>query len=137
LRPTVLQALGHDPLPKYPIPPEGPQGDPQLVKQYPCTLTDGRSSLFYNHAEWRQVESVCIHRPEPIVCLHLQSARSEGTAEGDWIWIETKRGRIRQKVQLFDRLDRSIVDAEHGWWYPEMPGPEPSLYKIFESTINM
>lgn len=78
-----------------------------------------------------------MHRPEPIVLLHPQMARSEGTAAGDWIWIETKRGRIRQKGHLFDKMDAAIVDDEDGWWYPEMPGPEPSLHKAFKSDINV
>ena len=30
-----------------------------------------------------------------------------------------------------------IIDAEHGWWYPEMPGEEPSLHGAFESNINV
>ncbi len=137
LRSTVLEALGYDPLPKYLVPPESPQGDPELARQYPYTLIDGRRILYYYHSEWRQVESVRKHHPDPIVRVHPQTAHAEGISEGDWIWIETKRGRIRQRVQLFDKMDPQIIDAEHGWWYPEMPGAEPSLHGAFESNINV
>ena len=137
LRSTVLEALGYDPLPKYIVPPESPQGDPELAKEYPYILITGRRILFYYHAEWRQVESVRKHYPAPIVRVHPETARAEGVADGDWIWIETKRGRVRQKVQLFDKMDPQIISAEHGWWYPEMPGPEPSLHGAFESNINV
>ncbi|MEJ2246173.1 MAG: molybdopterin-dependent oxidoreductase [Acidobacteriota bacterium] len=137
LRSTVLEELGYDPLPKYIVPPESPQGDPELVREYPYTLISGRRILYYYHAEWRQVESVRRHYPDPIVRVHPATARTEGIAEGDWIWIETRRGRVRQKVQYFDKMDPKIIDAEHGWWYPEMPGEEPSLHGAFESNINL
>jgi anaerobic selenocysteine-containing dehydrogenase len=137
LRSTVLEALGYDPLPKYLVPPESPQGDPELAKEYPYTLITGRRIRYYYHAEWRQVESVRKHYPDPIVRVHPETARAEGIADGDWIWIETKRGRVRQKVQFFDKMDPQIISAEHGWWYPEMPAPEPSLHGAFESNINV
>ena len=30
-----------------------------------------------------------------------------------------------------------MVMATHGWWFPERPGAEPSLYGTFESNINL
>ena len=134
---TVLESLGYDALPKYLVPPESPEGDPELARDYPYTLISGRRILFYYHSEWRQVESVRRHHPDPIVRIHPDTAAKEGIASGDWAWIETKRGRIRQKVQLFDKMDPGIIDAEHGWWFPEMPGEAPSLHGAFESNINV
>ena len=134
---TVLESLGYDPLPKYLVPPESPEGDPVLAKDYPYRLITGRRILFYYHSEWRHVDSVRRHHPYPIVRIHPETARREGIAEGDWAWIETKRGRIRQKVRLFDQMDPSIIDAEHGWWFPELPGEEPSLHGVFESNANV
>jgi hypothetical protein len=26
--------------------------------------------------------------------------------------------------------------ATHGWWFPEKPGAEPTLYGVWESNIN-
>jgi thiosulfate reductase/polysulfide reductase chain A len=85
LRSTVLEALGYDPLPKYIVPPESPQGDPEVAKEYPHILISGRRILFYYHAEWRQVESVRKHYPDPIVRVHPETARAEGIVDGDWI----------------------------------------------------
>jgi len=134
---TVLEMLGYDPLPKHLVPPESPEGDPALAKEYPYTLITGRRSLFYYHSEWRQVESVRKHHPDPIVRMHPETAAREGIGEGDWAWIETKRGRVRQKVKLFDKMASDIIDAEHGWWFPELPGEDPSLHGVFESNINV
>ena len=134
---TVLEKLGYDPLPKHMEPPESLLGAPELAKEYPYTLITGRRIPCYYHAEWRQVESVRKHHPHPIVNVHPQTAAKEGIEDGDWIWIETKRGRVRQKVQLFDKMNSNIIDAEHGWWFPELPGEEPWLHGAFESNINV
>jgi thiosulfate reductase/polysulfide reductase chain A len=134
---TVLESLGYDPLPKYLVPPESRDGNPELAKEYPYTLIGGRRSLFYYHSEWRQVPSVRRHHPDPIVRVHPETAAKEGIKHGDWIWIETRRGRIRQKVELFEHMAPDIVDAEHGWWFPEMPCPAPSLHGAFESNLNV
>jgi len=29
-----------------------------------------------------------------------------------------------------------MVMATHGWWFPEKPGEEPSLFGVWESNIN-
>ena len=134
---TFLEKLGYDPLPKYLVPPESPEGDPMLAQEYPYTLITGRRILFYYHSEWRQVPSVRKHHPDPIVRIHPDTAGKEGIAEGDWVWIETKRGRIRQKVRFFENMNPGIIDAEHGWWFPELPGEAPSLHGVFESNINV
>ena len=134
---TVLEKLGYDPLPKYLPPPETPEADPKLAEEYPYRLQSGRRILFYYHSEWRHVASVRRHHPDPVVRIHPETAAAHGIADGDWVWIETKRGRVRQRAKLFDRMDPSIIDAEHGWWFPEMPGEDPWLHGAFESNINV
>ena len=56
---------------------------------------------------------------------------------GDWVWIETVRGRVKQRAELFDGIAPNVVHAEHGWWYPEQSGSEPSLHGVWESNINV
>jgi hypothetical protein len=36
----------------------------------------------------------------------------------------------------FDGIDPRVVSAEHGWWYPNDPGEEPSLHGLWRSNIN-
>jgi len=133
----TLEKLGYDPLPKFTEPPESPVSDPELAKEYPYYMITGRRVLFYYHAEWRNVDSVRKHHPEPLVKIHPQTAAREGIQEGNWIWIETKRGRVRQKVKLFENMPQDLVDTEHGWWYPELPCEEPWLHGAFESNVNV
>ncbi len=134
---TVLEKLGYDPLPQFEEPAETPVSDPQLAKEYPLRLITGGRVREYFHSEWRQVDSVRRRRPDPIVQIHPTTAAGLGIGDGEWVWIETPRGRVRQKTELFDGLDPGVVHAEHGWWFPELPGKEPGLHGVWEVNINV
>jgi anaerobic selenocysteine-containing dehydrogenase len=71
------------------------------------------------------------------VQVHPETARKLDIQDGDWIWIETQRGRIRMKCQYFDGIEPRVVHAEHGWWFPELPGEEPWLHGVWESNVNV
>ncbi len=134
---TILEKLGYDPLPKFEEPPETPISDPELAKEYPLQLITGGRMREYYHSEQRQIDSIRKRRPYPTMQIHPDTAARLGISNGDWVWIETLRGRIRQKAQLFDGLDPGLVHAEHGWWYPELPGEEPWLHGVWESNVNV
>jgi thiosulfate reductase/polysulfide reductase chain A len=134
---TVLERLGYDPLPKYYEPPESPISTPELAKDYPLILiTGGRFNPLY-HSEHRQIDSLRKQHPEPLIQINPVTASKLGIADGDWVWIETLRGRVRQKCRYFDGIDPRVVNAEHGWWFPELPGEEPWLHGVWESNINV
>jgi anaerobic selenocysteine-containing dehydrogenase len=134
---TIFEKLGYDPLPRYYEPAETYVSDPELAKEYPLTLiTGGRFNPMY-HSEWRQIDSTRRLRPYPLVQIHPDTAARVGIAEGDWVWIESPRGRIRQKATLFSGIKPDVVHAEHGWWYPELPGEEPWLHGAWESNVNV
>jgi len=134
---TILEELGYDPLPQFKEPAETPISDPELAKEYPLMLITGGRVREYFHSEWRQVKSVRKLRPDPIMQIHPDTAAKLGISNGDWVWIETVRGRVRQKAELFDGLNPGVVHAEHGWWFPELPGEEPWLHGVWESNINV
>jgi thiosulfate reductase/polysulfide reductase chain A len=50
------------------------------------------------------------------------------------MWIETRRGRMRQKAKLTTGIDPRVIQAEHGWWFPEEPGPD---YGVWKSNVNL
>jgi anaerobic selenocysteine-containing dehydrogenase len=134
---TVMETLGYDPLPYYKEPPESPTRTPDLSKTYPLILiTGGRFHPFF-HSEHRQVESLRKRYPWAKMQIHPDTARELGLAEDDWVWIETQHGRVMQKVILDSGLDPRVVHAQHGWWYPEMPGEEPWLHGVWVSNINV
>ena len=89
------------------------------------------------HSEKRQVDSLRSMHPHPLVQIHPETAAKLDIDNGDWVWIETPRGRIRMKCQCFDGIDPRVVHGEHGWWLPELPGEEPWLHGVWESNINV
>ncbi|MFC1919825.1 molybdopterin-dependent oxidoreductase [Chloroflexota bacterium] len=134
---SILEKLGYDPLPEYEEPAEGHLSTPELAKEYPLTLIAGGKFRPMYHTEYRQVEWFRKMHPDPIVQINPELALELGIADGDWVWIETPVGRIKQKAKLFPGIDPKVVHAEHGWWFPEKPAEEPSLFGVWESNVNV
>jgi anaerobic selenocysteine-containing dehydrogenase len=74
--------------------------------------------------------------PQPKVEINPKTAEKLGIHEGDWVWIESFRGRCKQIATLKAGIDPRVVSAEHGWWFPEKEAAEPSLFGVFDSNIN-
>ena len=133
----VLERLGYDPLPDFKEPVESPISNPGLAKEYPYILITGGRFRPMFHSEWRQIDSVRKKHPDPIVQINPKTAKELGIEDGDWVWIETPRGKIRQKCMHFTGIDPRVIHCQHGWWFPELPGQEPSLHGVWESNANV
>jgi len=131
---SQLKEWGLDPLPVYYELQESPLGDPELAREYPLVLTSWKSE-YYRHSGQRQVKTLRAQHPEPLVYMHPDTAAKLGINEGDWVWIATKRGRIRQKAALSDDIDPRVVGVDYAWWFPEKSPEE--LYGWRESNINI
>jgi anaerobic selenocysteine-containing dehydrogenase len=66
--------------------------------------------------------------------IHPDTGHEKGIAEGDWVFIESKTGKVKQKARLSTAVARKVIVAEHGWWYPEQ-GHE-TFYGFAESNYN-
>lgn len=129
-----LAAWGFDPLPAYREPPDSPLNDPDLARAYPLILTS-KKSIYYLHSGGRQIRSLRQGHPVPVVYLHPDTAAAESIEGGDWVYIETKRGRVKQKAFFSNSLDPRVVCADFGWWFPEEGNYELHGWK--ESNINL
>jgi anaerobic selenocysteine-containing dehydrogenase len=128
-----LADWGYDPVPVYREPPETPFSAPGLVERYPLILTSQKPAEF-THTSGRQIPSLREAHPDPLVRLHPDTAAGLGVSEGDWVFIENGRGRIRQRVTLADTLDPRVVVAEPSWWYPER---QDELHGWADSNMNV
>ncbi|MBQ6452861.1 MAG: molybdopterin-dependent oxidoreductase [Coriobacteriales bacterium] len=106
-------------LPKYKEPPLSPISTPDLYKEYPLNMTTGRRIPVYFHNEHRQLPWCRELWPVPRVELHPDDAKALGVDQGDWVWIESKWGKVRQVVDLYPGIKPGIINAEHQWWFPE------------------
>ena len=131
---TLLEKWGYDPLPKFQEPPEGPNSSPEITKKYPYILITGRRQPGFFHTENRQIPWLRELHKDPVVEIHPETAKKEGIGEGDWVVIESRRGRVRQRAKLFGGMDPRIVSAEHAWWFPENKDPG---HGWDESNINI
>ncbi len=132
---SIFAKFGLEPLPVYREPMESPESE--LAKEYPIILmATGKFMPFY-HSELRQIQSAIRAQPDPVADIHPKTAAELGISENDWIWIETLRGRIKQRAHITDEVHPALLRAQHGWWFPGKPGTEPSLHGIFESNTNV
>jgi anaerobic selenocysteine-containing dehydrogenase len=137
LKSTIFEKLGYDPLPRYIEPRESPVSTPELAEKYPLILMTGGRILPYYHSEHRQIDSFRKKRPDPVLQMNAETARKLGIKDGDWVWIETPRGTVKQKCEYAEGMHPRCVHAEHSWWFPEEPGEEPWLHGCWESNINV
>jgi anaerobic selenocysteine-containing dehydrogenase len=131
---TRFEQLGYDPLPSYQEPPESPLSTPEIAKDYPLILTTGARISFFFNSEHRQIEKLRRAHRYPAAEVHPSTAARLGIEHGDWMWIETRRGRMRQKAKVTTGIDPRVIHAEHGWWYPEKGGPD---YGVWTSNVNL
>ena len=133
-----MEKLGYDPLPYYEEPPESPVRTPELLDEYPLILISGSKFMPMFHSEHRQFGIG--HRekhPYPLAYIHPETANPLGIKDGDWMYIETKRGRIKQMARVTDTILPNVIDCEHGWWFPERKAELPELFGAFESNANI
>ncbi len=101
--------------------------------KFPLYLTNAKETA-YMVSGYRNVERMRKRRPEPIAHIHPDLASKHGIKDGDMIYIETVKGRIRQRVELRDYLDPRVVFASFGWSFPE---DENNQYGWRKANINV
>ncbi len=131
---TEMERLGYPPLPAYEEAPESPVSAPEIAKDYPLVLTTGGRIPSFFCSEGRQVAKLRKLHPDPVTEIHPETAARFGIANHDWMWIETKRGRVRQRAKLVPAMDPRVVSSQFGWWFPEEKGPE---HGVWTSNVNL
>jgi anaerobic selenocysteine-containing dehydrogenase len=134
---SLREEWGLEPLPHYEEPPFTPVSQPELFKEYPLILSTGRRSPVYFHTEHRQIPWLRQIDPDPVIEVHPKTAQSHGIGDGEWVWVENWMGRCKLKAKVTPVVPPWMVMAAHGWWFPEKPPQEPSLFGVWESNINL
>ncbi|MDR1185356.1 MAG: molybdopterin-dependent oxidoreductase [Coriobacteriales bacterium] len=119
---TVMESFHPDgewTLPTYREPPHSPVSDPQQYAEYPLIITTGRRIPVYFHSEHRQLPWCREQWPVPRVEINPDDAEHYGIEQGDWVWIETPYGKIREVADLYYGIQPGVINCEHQWWYPE------------------
>jgi len=133
---TRYEEWGLDPLPYFGEPMESPEQTPEIWEEYPLIMITGRRSPVSFHSEHRQVPWLREVKPNPAVEIHPDTARALGIEDGNWVWIEGKRGRIKMNAKLTPIIHPRMVSVPHAWWFPERDGKAPYFYGIWEVNVN-
>jgi anaerobic selenocysteine-containing dehydrogenase len=110
-----LERYGHDPLPVYREPSESPLSAPSIAAHYPLVLTTGARTLGYLHSRFRNVPSLFNLAPEPYVEVNPVTAGELHLEDGESVFVETRRGRIKVKVKCTRRILPRVISIPHGW----------------------
>lgn len=121
---TTFEKWGYDPLPTYKEVPESPVSNPEAAKDYPYILVTGVRSPVFFHSEHRMIPWLRECHPDPVIEIHPDTAKKHGIEEGDWVYIETPRGRIKQRASMAPGNNPQVVCIQHGWWFPEIKTPD-------------
>lgn len=131
----IAQATGQDPLPFHATPPlfnlEG-----ELAQEYPFLCTTRRTAPYF-HTEYRQVPWLREIFPEPLVEINTRTAKELGIKDGDWVYLESPKGRAKQKAVVTEIVHPKVVVSNHDFWFPEAEQTLPSLGGVFESNHNL
>ena len=68
--------------------------------------------------------------------IHPEAAENLGIIDGDWVYVENMFGKAKMKANVTPIVHPKVVQADHGWWFPEKETEEPGLSGVWESNIN-
>jgi anaerobic selenocysteine-containing dehydrogenase len=137
-----LEKLGYDPLPTYYENPETAISNPDLAKDYPLVLTTGARIPEYWHSQHRNVPALRRRVPDPTFEVHPETAKRYGVADGEWAFVETKRGSIEIKAKVTEDIAPNVISVPHGWQDANVniltdntPADPVSGYPVFKGLL--
>ncbi|MDR1714086.1 MAG: molybdopterin-dependent oxidoreductase, partial [Coriobacteriales bacterium] len=134
---SVLEELGYPPMPTYYGPVENEEEHPELAEEYPLALTAGGGFMPFHHSEEFNIKELRYIRHDPYFQINTRTAAELGIQEGDWCYIETKRGCIRQRASVTEAVHPKVVVTQRGWWYPERGATGEDPFGALESNTNV
>jgi assimilatory nitrate reductase catalytic subunit len=82
-------------------------------------LTTGRVvSQFLSGTQTRRIGPLVEHYPEPRVEIHPNLAEQHAIADGDWIHVESRRGRCTLRAQVVRTIRPDTVFVPYHWAGP-------------------
>ncbi len=85
-------------------------------EEFPIYFTTGRYKEHYNSgAQTRRVEVLNLAQPEPLLEMHARLAESLGVVEGDWVTVESRRGRVEFRARVGRSIRPDTVFVPFHW----------------------
>jgi anaerobic selenocysteine-containing dehydrogenase len=128
---TTFAAAGYSPLPEF-------ISSGSCDPDYPLILTFFRDIHFCDE-QHRNIPRLRKAVPEPFLEIHPHTAAAHRIGDGDWIFLETRNGKVKLKAKPNDSLHPKVVATIYGWWQAcrelKMTGHAP--FKPNGANINL
>jgi anaerobic selenocysteine-containing dehydrogenase len=98
-------------------------------------MSSGYRQPFYFLSQYRNIPWLRSFMEYPTAQLHPETAKKYGIEDGDWIWIESPRGRVRQKARVTPGILRGMLMATANCFFPEEPAK--GYHGLFISNPNV
>ncbi len=132
-KPLVLPPCEKDyePLCYYEEPHESPLTD----GEYPLVLTEGRLPM-YHHGTLRNIPYLREIYPVPEMWIHPDDAETYGIVDGEWVNIESRRGKTHGRAKVTTAIAKGVVYQER-FWAPELlDSDDPAqAYKVMNINV--
>ena len=109
-----LAENGHDPLPVYTEPHEGPLAAPYLARRYPLVFNSGARTQSYFRSQHFNIPTLAKRHPHPIVTLHPHDAQKRGIENGDKVMVSSQRGSVVFHACVSTDIVVGVVEANMG-----------------------
>jgi anaerobic selenocysteine-containing dehydrogenase len=111
-----LAARGHDPLPTWLPPREGPGGDAERLAEYPLALITTKSRSRFLNSSYSHLPKHGPLEGEPVLEIHAVDAGARGLHDGQVARVWNDRGALVLPVAVSDRVRPGVVSLPFGWW---------------------
>ncbi len=112
---------GYEPLPVYTEPIEGPLAAKELTEKYPLVFNSGARMQSTFRSQHLNIPSLIKMQAKPLVWIHPADASQRGIDDGDAVWVESLRGKVRFWAYLTDDIVPGVVEANMGGGGPLGP----------------
>ena len=89
---------------------------------------------YYHHGTLRNVPWLREIYPVPELWIHPEDAKKYGVSHEDWVWVESKRGKITAKARVTKGIAKGVVYMER-FWNPETLDTDTHGWK--EMNVNV
>lgn len=85
-------------------------------EEYPLVLTTGRVvSQYLSGTQTRRIGGLVDQYPEPLVEIHPTLAEKLGVKKGDWVTVETRRGKVTLHASIVTTIREDTVFIPYHW----------------------
>jgi anaerobic selenocysteine-containing dehydrogenase len=110
-----LARYGFDPLPTYKDPSQYLPHYHEHLKKYPLLGTSMSRTALYIHTQFRNIENLRRHDPEPLIFINPADAQKREIDDGAAVFVRSPLGEAQRISKVSDRIPEGVVALTWGW----------------------